>query len=317
MLSCSEDEEISLVALSKEIPICNEIQLDILSKRDLENQTIAHAISERIDDFKEHFEGLVLYSGQEFELSELGISFIVRSMSPIDSTTNAARISWNELVKINLGATESRPSNLCIIVEVAAATQIADVSLGSDDMTRHQAILHTLTVLENRLSGFGNNILFAGYVFSDQVLPFITFDPQTGEESEITSLDSPSIVEAYRKWVDTALDEFSNLPSNPGITLKLGLETAESLTGINGLPTIIVFFSSGVYSAGQNPVKITRKNIGEGDAKILSISVGRDSSFDIMDAIAKEGNGLSFHVQSDEDIQSIVNTISVMMKSNG
>jgi hypothetical protein len=317
MLHCSEDEEITLTIYSTEIPVCTEIHLDIISKRELKDQTVAHAISDRIDDFKEHFEGLILISGQTFELSELGISFLVRSMSPIDSTISAARVVWKELLKINLGATETQPSNLCIIAEVAAATQIADVALGSDDMTRHQAILHTLTVLENKMSGLSSDTRFVGYVFSDESLPFITFDSQTGEESEITSFDSPSIIEAFRKWVDTALDEFSKTPSNPGVALKLGIEMAQTLSADNGLPTILVLFSSGVYSAGQNPVKVTRKNIGDSDVRIIGVSVGRDSATDIIDAIAKEGNGLSLHLQSDEKVSSIVDTISEMMIGTG
>ena len=208
---------------------------------------------------------------------------------------------------------ESQPSNLCIIVEVAAATQIADVRISSDVMTRHQAILHALTVFEEKFRGYGNAVQFAGIVFSDEVLPFITFDSQTGEEAEITSIDSSSIIGAFRKWVNTALDGFSNNPSNPGIALQRGLEIAQSLNEHNGLPTTIVFFSSGVYSAGQNPVKVTRTNFGDQPVRVLSISVGEDSAKDIMEAIATEGNGISFTIDRDDSINSIVDAINEMM----
>ncbi|MHA2323261.1 MAG: hypothetical protein ACXACG_16645, partial [Candidatus Thorarchaeota archaeon] len=287
----------------------------IISNRDLQNQTVVHAISKRIDDFQEHFEGLILQAGQEFEVSDLGISFMVRSLNPTDPSTNAARISWKDLLKIHLGALESQPSNLCIIAEVAAATQISDVRISSDVMTRHQAILHSLTIIEEKFRGYGNAVQFAGIVFSDEVLPFVTFDSQTGEEAEITPLDSSSIIGAYRKWVDTALDEFSNKPSNPGAALMLGLDKAQSLSESNGLPTTIVFFSSGVYSAGKNPVKVTRTNFGDQAIRVLSISVGEESATDIMKAIAKEGNGISFHIDSDDRIHSIVDAINEMMTS--
>jgi hypothetical protein len=150
ILECGEDEEIHLIKLVEKIPNCSELHLDIISKRDLQNQAVANAISDRIDDFKEHFDGLILQTGQEVNLSDLGVSFAIRSMNPIDSTKKAARIVWKDLLKINLSAIETQPSNLYIIVEVAAATQIADVSIDSDVMTRHQAILHTLTALENQ-----------------------------------------------------------------------------------------------------------------------------------------------------------------------
>ena len=315
MLHCNDEDEITLVLLSDKIPTCTEIQLDIRSNRDLQNHTVAQAISKRIDDFQEHFEGLILQAEQEFEISDLGVSFIVRSLNPKDSTTNAARISWKKLLKINLGSMESQPSNLCIIAEVAAATQIADVRISSDVMTRHQAILHALTVFEEKFRGYGSSVQFSGIVFSDEVIPFITFDSQTGEEAEITSLDSSSTIAAFRKWVNTTLDDFSNKPSNPGVALKRGLEIAQSQSEINGLPTTIVFFSSGVYSAGQNPVKVTRTNFGDQPVRVLSISVGEDSAKDIMDAIATEGNGLSFTIDSDDRINSIMDAINEMSTS--
>ncbi len=313
MLDCNENVEVKLVVLSDKIPVCTEIHLDIISKRDLQNHTVANAISKRIDDFQEHFEGLVLQSGTEFEISELGISFVVRSLSPTDPTSNAARISWKNLVKIHLGALESEPNNVCFIVEVAAATQIADVRIGSDVMTRHQAILHALTIIEERFREYRTNAEFSGIVFSDELLPFITFDSQTGEKKETTYLDSSSILGAFRKWVNTNLDEFSQKPSNPGAALLKGLEMAQGMTGRNGLPTLIVFFSSGVYSAGQNPVKVTRTNFGEQSVRILSISVGEDSAKDIMEAIANEGNGSSFTIDSDDQIASVVDAINELM----
>ena len=90
MLDCNDDEEIRLTALTDKLPVCTEIHLDVISKRALQNHTVAHAISERIDDFQEHFEGLVLHQGQEFSLSELGVSFMVKSLSPTDPITDAA-----------------------------------------------------------------------------------------------------------------------------------------------------------------------------------------------------------------------------------
>ncbi|MGD9396503.1 MAG: VWA domain-containing protein [Candidatus Thorarchaeota archaeon] len=322
ILDCDDAEEIQLVPLSDKIPVCKEIHLDVISERALENQTVAHAISERIDDFQDHFEGLVLRQGQELSISELGVSFLVRSMSPTDSTTGAARIVWKQLLKIHLGAVESQPTNLCIIVEVAAATQIIDVQLGADDgepnyLTRHHAILQTLEAMERRYQSYEIDAQFAGIVFSDEVLPFITFDPQTGEENEITNLHSSSLIGAFRKWVGTVLDEFSNRPSNPGAALRSGLEKAQSLCDKNGLPTTIVFFSSGVYSAGQNPVKVTRTNIEDLDVRILSISVGVDSATDIMEAIAKEGSGRAIHLDSVTKMNPIVDTINNMTTSQG
>ena len=217
---------------------------------------------------------------------------------------------------------EFKPSNLCIIAEVAAATQIADVRISADAgnahyISRHKAILQTLGSIEKKFSVYGSDAQFTGLVFSDEVLPFITFDSQTGEEAETTSLHSSSLIRAFKKWIDSTVDEFSNRPSNPGAALKQGLEKAQSMSKSNGLPTTIVFFSSGVYSTGQNPVKVTRTNLGTKIVRVLSISVGEDSATDIMEAIAKEGNGISIHMNNDDRMDSILDAITDMMTITG
>lgn len=318
MLQCND--EVTITLLSDKIPTCTEINLDITSQRDLHTHTVAQAISKRIDDFQEHFEGLILQKGQEFTISDLGITFVVRSLSPTDPVSNGARIIWKNLLKIHLGALESHATNLCIIAEVSAATQISDVQIWGDvnvdtTVSRHKAILQALETIENKFNAYGNEAQFAGIVFSDEVLPFITYDSQTGEESETTALHSSSLIEAFRKWFDTSLDDFSNRPSNPGAALKHGMEQAQSLNESNGLSTTIVFFSSGIYSAGQNPVKVTRMNLGDRPIRILCISVGQDSATDIMEAIAKEGKGKSIHMTSEDRMDSIVKAINEMMTS--
>jgi hypothetical protein len=320
ILECNDEDEIDVSTLSVKIPICSELHLDVISKRNLQNGIVAKAISERIDDFQEHFEGLILHPGQEYLVSELGICFVIKYLSPTDPSTNAARIIWKNLLKIKLGTSESQPSNLCIIVEVAAATQIVDVRTGNNAgegsyVTRHQAILKALEVFEGKFSGYGTDIQFAGFIFSDEILPFITFDTQTGEEREITIYHSSSLIGVFRKWLDAALDKFSNRPSNPGAALKYGLELAHSLSENNDLPTVIIFFSSGIYSAGQNPVKIARTNVEGNAVKVLCISVGENSATDIMEAIAKEGNGIAFHLDNEDKMNLIVDAINEMTTS--
>jgi hypothetical protein len=184
-------------------------------------------------------------------------------------------------------------------------------------ISRHDAILQSLEAIEKNFCCYGNDAKFSGLVFSDRVQPFITFDSHTGEEAETTSLHSSSLISAYRKWLDTIRDEFSSSPSNPGIALQRGLELAQMLSEDQGLPTTIIFFSSGIYSAGQNPVKVTRINLGDQIVRILCVSVGEDSATDIMDAIAKEGNGLSIHMNTMEKMGLFVDAINDIITGKG
>lgn len=309
ILDVDEESDITLEPISSEIHTCNEIRLGVVSTKGLDNQKVAHAMSKRIDDFQEFLDGLILYEGQELHISELGINLHILSMGIDDSTSNVARISWKQLLKIHLSSMDSHPSNLCIIVEIAAATQIADVDSGDQRISRHRAILLSLRKIEEEFEGFGQESLFAGIAFSNEVFPFNTFDSQTGDKTEVTSLHSSSLIGAFREWIDKVASDNLTLPSNPGKALKRGIATAQSLSDSNNLDTAVLFLSSGISSAGQNPVKITRTQSSSENVAVFAVSLGMDSEVDIMEAIAEEGNGTFIHIDNIEKSDTIVGTI--------
>jgi len=315
ILEVDEEHDISLEPISGEIPTCSEIRLGVVSTKGLDNQKVAQAMSKRIDDFQEFLDGLILYEGQELPIAELGINLHILSMSPDDSSIDVARISWKQLLKIHLASIDSHPCNLCIIVEIAAATQIVDVDSGDQRISRHQAILSSLSKIEEQFVSLKQDVLFSGIAFSDEVFPFNTFDSQTGEETEVTSFYSSSLIGAFREWIDKMITDNLTMPSNPGEALKRGLATAQSLTDSNNLNTAVLFFSSGIYSAGQNPVKITRTKGRDEAIAVFTMSIGADSMVDIMEAIAKEGNGASIHIDNIEKSDAIVDTIDSWLLS--
>ncbi len=308
-LDVDEESEITLEPISSEIQTCNEIRLGVVSTRGLDNQKVAHAMSRRIDDFQEFLDGLILYEGQELPISKLGINLHILSMGPDDSTSSVARISWKQLLKIHLVSMDSHPSNLCIIVEIAAATQIVDVDSGDQRISRHLAILSSLRKIEEEFEGFSKESLFSGIAFSNEVFPFNTFDTQTGEETEVTYLHSASLIGAFREWIDRIASDNLTLPSNPGEALKRGLATAQLLSDSNNMDTAVLFFSSGISSAGQNPVKITRTQGSYENVAVFAMSMGIDSEVDIMKAIAEEGNGAFIHIDNIEKSETIGGTI--------
>ncbi|MFW9869648.1 MAG: hypothetical protein ACFFEL_08485 [Candidatus Thorarchaeota archaeon] len=309
LLEIDEGCRITLELVQHEIPVCNEIRLAVTSKRDLDNQKVAHAMSKRIDDFQEFIDGLILQEGQDLFIPKLGLSLCVLSMTPTESSTKSARISWNQLLKIRLAPSDSEPYNLCIIVETAAATQIVDVLSGDQKISRHEAILSSLQKIEAQFTSIGKKVLFAGMAFSDTVFHFKTFDSETGVEVERTSIHSSSLIGAYREWVKKISEDNLNLPSNPGEALKESLIIAQSLSESNNLPTAILLFSSGIYTAGQNPVKISRIHGRNSKVMIFAFSMGIKSEIDIMEAIAKEGVGAFVHIDNIRKLDEIIDTI--------
>ena len=64
-------------------------------------------------------------------------------------------------------------------------------------------------------------------------------------------------------------------------------------------------------------MKVTRKKLGDLAIRILCVSVGEDSATDIMDAIAKEGNGLSIHMSTTDKTDLVVDAINAMISGKG
>jgi hypothetical protein len=308
ILGVVEESEVSLDPVSDKFPTCSEIHLGVVSTRGLDNEKVARAMSKRMDDFREHLDGLILFEGQDFMITDFGITLHVLSLDPQDSTTSAAQISWENLLKIHLAPMVSHPFNLCILVEAAAATQIEDVNSSDGHISRHQAIRKAIMNLEMQFS-VAQNVLFSGIAFSEEVVFFKTFDSETGEESEISTLHSPSLLRAYGEWIEETVSQNQNAPSNPGEALKRGLAIAKTLTDTNGLQTAVLLFSSGVHSAGQNPVKIARTESDSENIVVFAISVGSDSVADIMEAIAKEGGGAFIHLDREEKTETIIESI--------
>jgi hypothetical protein len=309
-----DDSEISMKSIPDKQPSCTEIHLGVTSTRGLDNEKVAQAMSKRIDDFREHLENLILYEGQSLTLEDIGINLQVVSMSPQESSTNSAQITWENLLRIHLAPLESRPFNLCILVETAAATQMIDVESEEGQISRFQAIIQAISILEQKIP-LHKDMLFSGFAFSDEIVIFRTFDSDSGEETGVSTIHSPTLLKAYSKWLTEFASENEKTPSNPGEALKQGLAIASSLTETNGLQTAVLFFSSGVYSAGQNPVKITRTVSGPEDVVLFAVSVGSDSVTDIMEAVAEEGGGAFIHLDRYEKTETIVNTIETTLFS--
>lgn len=303
-----DDSEVFLNPVSNKQPSCTEVHLGVVSTRGLDNEKVARAMSKRIDDFREYLEGLIIFEGQSFTIEDFGINLYVFSLNPKDSSTGSAQITWDQLLKIHLAPMDSRPFNLCILVETAAASQIVDVATHDGQISRLQAIRYAISTLEQKLT-LQKDMLFSGFAFSDEIVIFRTFDSQTGEETGVSTFHSPSLLRSFGEWITEFASGNEKSPSNPGEALKQGLAIASSHTEINGLQTAILFFSSGVYSAGQNPVKIAR-TVGNSEKLVLfAISMGSGSVTDLMEAVAEEGGGAFIHIDRDEKTETIVETI--------
>lgn len=310
-LSCNNDAEVLLEEVTSTIPICSEIRLAITSTRDLDNRTIADAISKRVNDLHDDFDGLILQVGQSFQIDRLGIAFSVKSLNPMDTSNQAARIAWDSLEKIHLDPVESlTPFHVVCIVEVGAAAQISDVSKeGENSVPRYEATLEAIRQISEVYSDYSSHAQFHGFAYSDEIIPFMLFDPETGKPTEVSLIHSASLFIAFIEWIETLIPNHKGLASNPGDALKHGIDSAAEFTKSNVIPTIILFFSSGVHTSGPNPVKIVKNNISSDGPPILCFTPGLKSNQDVMLAIAENSQGKAINVSDFEEVCTIIEAL--------
>jgi len=305
-LACSEGEELALEKIASKIPSSTEIRLLLSSTRDLDNRTIADAISKRVNDLHGDFDGLILQHGQSFQIDRLGIRFNVKSLSPMDSSTQAARITWTDLEKIHLDPIESlKPFNVVSIFEIGAAAQISDVGKDGGKIPRYEAALEAIKQISEIYPDSGSKAQFSGFAYSDEIVAFKMFDPQTGKPIEVSSMHSTTLFIAFTEWIEALIPNHQGRPSNPGDALKIALDSAKKFES-NSLPTVILFLSSGVHTSGPNPVKIAKNH---GDQPILCLVLGRNSNHDVMDAIAEISQGKAIIVSDLEDVENIIDAL--------
>ncbi|MGY5858748.1 MAG: hypothetical protein RTU63_05225 [Candidatus Thorarchaeota archaeon] len=305
-LSCRDEEELTLEEITSKIPSCTEIRLLLSSTRNLDNRTIADAISKRVNDLHDDFDGLILQTGQSFQIDRLGIRFSVKSLSPKDPSNHAARISWTALEKIHLDPIESvKPFNVVCIFEIGAAAQIFDVGKDGNKIPRYEAAIEAIKQVSEIYLDSGTKAQFSGYAYSDEIIPFTMFDPQTGKPIEQSSIHSATLFIGFTEWIESLIPNHKGRPSNPGEALQTGLDSAKRFES-NSMPTIILFLSSGVHTSGPNPVKIAKSY---DDQPILCFVPGKNSNHDVMDAIAETSHGKAIIVTEFEDIENIIDAL--------
>ena len=314
-LSCQEDSDLQLKELSTNVPTCTEIRLSLSSTRNLDNRKVADMISKRVSDLSDDFDGLILTVGQSFQIDRLGIRFTVKTLGPMDSIHSAARISWKNLEKIHLDPVEFLPAcNIVCIFEVGAAAQISDVRSGSEGyVPRYIAALNAIKQISENYSDFGSNAQFHGFAYSDEIEHFTLFDPDTGDPTEVSRIDSPSLFIAFTEWIERLVSDHVGHPSNPGVALETGIESALELGKSNSLQTVILFFSSGVHTSGPNPVRVTKNKKTSDGPRILCFIPGEKSNQDVMIAIAEASQGKAMKVTDIEETNVIIETLTDLL----
>ncbi|MHA1481303.1 MAG: hypothetical protein ACTSQZ_07770, partial [Candidatus Thorarchaeota archaeon] len=285
-LGCDTSSQVEITPIEENIPLCTDIHFSVNSTRAVDVQKVIKAISDRIDEFKEHFDGLILKKGQVIHIEPLNLHFTVKDMTPCTTGSGISQISWDHVLKINLepaveSTTERLCYNLCSLMDLGAASHISDVFDNADleqsdigSLPRYRASTRILSkLISNLLSCNESTPLFTSIVYSEEHEVFSTYDPINGYPTLITEIQTASLQEVHEEWISEKLTDYSKKASNPSLAFKIGISSSVRLDEINDLPPILLFMSSGTYSQGSNPIKTIQSQI-ENVKKMILVCVG-------------------------------------------
>jgi len=327
-LGCDTNSQVEITSIDESIPLCTDIHFSVKSTRAGDVQKVIQAISDRIDEFKEHFDGLILKKGQVIHIEPLNLHFAVKDMTPCTTGSSISQISWDHILKINLEpAVESTTKrlcyNLCSLVDLGAASHISDVigtadleQSNSESLPRYRASTKILSsIISNLLSCTESIPLFTSIVYSDEHEVFSTYDLINGNPTLMTEIQTVSLQEVHEEWISEKLTGYSKRASNPSLAFEIGIPLSVRLSETNDLPTILLFMSSGTYSQGSNPIKTIQSQI-ENIQEMFLVCVGLGTKQDesLLQGIADEGNGIFVPVKTVDDFGKVILAIASILE---
>lgn len=322
-LCCNDGSAVSIKRIKYDLPICREVELTVASTKALDNTAVADAVSNRVNDLRQDFDGLLLTKDQIITIDRLGIQFTVSSLSPKDDEYLSCRLRWIELEKIHLEPAKELPMhNLICVIELGAAAHVTDIIQSSANgdsffVPRYSAAIELLSQVAILYPGYSEGAQFSGIVYSDEVAIYPMFDSETGNLIEASSLYSKSVLESFKDWTRKVASTHRNKPSNPGAALSTAMEQAFGFSGSNDFPTVVMLFSSGMHSSGPNPLKVLKRKTEKKDVLLLCFCLGEDSNKDVLKAITEHAKGVAIEITHMNQVNRVNEWLVELFQSRG
>ena len=308
-LGCDENIELDIKPIDENIPMCGNITLALASLINLDNEKVAEAVSKRIEDLKPHLDGLIVREGQIIQIPELKIKFIITNIEPSADFDRTARISWINLMRINIIPVKSSQCyNVILLLDLGFIASKKDIFLidseEEDEYSRLRILNRIIKNLFDNLKLCSGISLFASIAYSNQFSIFHTFDKTTGEKIQFNYIDAFSLFNAHENWLLQQSDSNADALSNPGNALERAFDLANNIYNQNNLHTIIFLCSDGSYSSGPNPVKYAKEK-SNSEIAVFCLALGKNADVDFLEAIAEAGGGAMVNISSRDDIAKL------------
>jgi len=310
ILRLNDDIDVTLEQYDEKIPYCTEFSLQVSSERMLDAKEIVQVFSKKIEDLEPYLDGLILQIGKGFLFEELGVTITPTSLKPVSRTNDAAIVDWKKVLKVYLEAgSKSSNFNLCLVIELGAASRVLDIKTNSDeaiDNVYRYEIAHDIgNLLIPRLST--KESLFYSIAFSTELSHY---------SKDMPIVATRNLIDEHSDWLQKSLETHNGKPSDLAAALDYAIKIARAMKRENGLPTLILLLSGGSYSYGVNPVPIVRNLLSGTEGIILAcIGLGARIDVELLEAIAKEGNGFIYHMNQRSQLIQVKEQIEKCLKS--
>ena len=311
-LGCAEDETVALEPVGSEIPLCKRVVLAVASDRGLEGARVADALSKRIEDLEEYLDSLIIAQNQKVPVADLGLSLRVLDASPVAETPHVCRLVWHSLEHVEL---RPQPASscfnvICLVEYEIVRSESPEVVNGAPVMQESgmQLVTGSIGRIAQGVQKCRMQSLFGVLLYSSEVSAFKTFDPSSGEEVDLRSMDTASDVPALTAWLNQQ-KAHRGKPIRPAVGIDQAISLARRASHQNGLPTAIVMFTRGTYSAGGNPVTAARSLHSDDRVAIFCALAGASADSQLVSAIAEAGRGGHLELSRPDDMGHILDMI--------
>ncbi|MBD3406401.1 MAG: VWA domain-containing protein [Candidatus Lokiarchaeota archaeon] len=310
-LDISQDKLVS-VKNHEAVPKIHTLTLIATSVNpEIPHHEVVEEMRNRIDDFKDDLHGLVVRVGQKIPVPRVDVEITISEIAPI-SSDGYAQIDWDNVFKFVISpGSVCPPFNLSCVIDCGASSHKKDIFQVIDGVSnlvsRFDAVTTLIVNLLETILIQKDSHLLSMICFSSHLDIMHTFDSITGAETAVSSIESPDIIEIVKEWFYEKLEVHRTEPSNPCIGLEKGIDLAKIQHKMNNHPTIVLFFSSGSYSEGRNPVFCSQTNHNR--ISVCTIGIGEHADQELLQGIAESGKGVHQDYVNLEQIPKIISKI--------
>jgi hypothetical protein len=306
-LGCAASEPVELAPVKMAIPECRDLVLSFEVTRGADATGVPELVSTKGERLKGYIDSLIVTPGQSLSLPELGIRLVVNRASPLSDEGRLCRIVWRLLTNVAVSPiTSASGFNLVCLLEF---TMRGMSPSGDKKDSSSESVLQLVAELIRLVSEAEKKLLFAVVTYSTDTSSFVTFNPITGQEENLSEATSDTDIRVLTTWLEQQAPRHLGKPIRPAVGLEKAVSLAKEASARNGMHSAIVLFTRGTYSAGGNPVAVATRSSSDGSWGVFCVPLPGSRDLELIRAIAEAGGGTMLELSRREDMHILMEAI--------